>query len=160
MTSKNNTPILDQVKEPHDLRNFTVDQLKELAKELRQETIDAVSVTGGHLGAGLGVVELTVAIHHVFDTPEDKLIWDVGHQAYPHKILHRPARPHSHAAPRGRALGLHPPCRERLRPLRRRAQLDVDLVRPRHGGGTRPHGEAFQRRERDRRWGHERWHGL
>jgi len=87
VTSKNNTPILDQVKEPHDLRNFTVDQLKELAKELRQETIDAVSVTGGHLGAGLGVVELTVAIHHVFNTPEDKLIWDVGHQAYPHKIL-------------------------------------------------------------------------
>ena len=89
MTSENksSTPLLDQVKEPRDLRHFTVDQLKALAKELRQETIDAVSVTGGHLGAGLGVVELTVAIHHVFNTPEDKLIWDVGHQAYPHKIL-------------------------------------------------------------------------
>ncbi|HUI18299.1 MAG TPA: 1-deoxy-D-xylulose-5-phosphate synthase [Alphaproteobacteria bacterium] len=81
------TPILDQVKEPRDLRLFTSDQLKALAQELRQETIDAVSVTGGHLGAGLGVVELTVAIHHVFNTPDDKLIWDVGHQAYPHKIL-------------------------------------------------------------------------
>ena len=89
MTSENNTstPILDQVKEPRDLRRFTPDQLKALAQELRQETIDAVSLTGGHLGAGLGVVELTVAIHHVFNTPDDKLIWDVGHQAYPHKIL-------------------------------------------------------------------------
>ena len=89
MTSEkiSSTPILDQVKEPRDLRLFTSDQLKALAQELRQETIDAVSVTGGHLGAGLGVVELTVAIHHVFNTPDDKLIWDVGHQAYPHKIL-------------------------------------------------------------------------
>ncbi|MFI4988566.1 MAG: 1-deoxy-D-xylulose-5-phosphate synthase [Alphaproteobacteria bacterium] len=87
MTGQSSTPILDQVKEPPDMRHFTVDQLKELAEELRRETIDAVSATGGHLGAGLGVVELTVAIHHVFNTPEDKLIWDVGHQAYPHKIL-------------------------------------------------------------------------
>ncbi len=79
--------LLDQVTEPHDTRNFSIDQLKQLAKELRAETIDAVSHTGGHLGAGLGVVELTVALHHVFDTPRDKLIWDVGHQAYPHKIL-------------------------------------------------------------------------
>jgi 1-deoxy-D-xylulose-5-phosphate synthase len=87
LTGQSNTPLLDQVKEPRDLRHFTIDQLKQLADELRRETIDAVSVTGGHLGAGLGVVELTVAIHHVFDTPEDKLIWDVGHQCYPHKIL-------------------------------------------------------------------------
>ncbi len=87
MTGQSSTPVLDQVKEPADLRHFTVDQLKELAADLRRETIDAVSVTGGHLGAGLGVVELTVAIHHVFNTPEDKLIWDVGHQSYPHKIL-------------------------------------------------------------------------
>ncbi len=79
--------LLDSVTFPHDTRNFTVDQLKQLAHELRAETIDAVSLTGGHLGAGLGVVELTVALHHVFDTPNDKLIWDVGHQAYPHKIL-------------------------------------------------------------------------
>ena len=69
------------------MRHFTTDQLKQLADELRYEMIDAVSVTGGHLGAGLGVVELTVAIHHVFNTPDDRLIWDVGHQAYPHKIL-------------------------------------------------------------------------
>jgi len=83
----NRTPLLDSVRSPADIRAFDTDQLKQLADELRRETIDAVSVTGGHLGAGLGVVELTVAIHHVFATPHDKLIWDVGHQAYPHKIL-------------------------------------------------------------------------
>ncbi|HXX25965.1 MAG TPA: 1-deoxy-D-xylulose-5-phosphate synthase [Pseudolabrys sp.] len=81
------TPLLDRVHFPSDLKNFSADQLKQLADELRWETIDAVAKTGGHLGAGLGVVELTVALHHVFDTPTDKLIWDVGHQAYPHKIL-------------------------------------------------------------------------
>jgi 1-deoxy-D-xylulose-5-phosphate synthase len=81
------TPLLDTIKTPHDLRQLPENQLRQVADELRQETIGAVSVTGGHLGAGLGVVELTVAIHYVFDTPRDRLIWDVGHQAYPHKIL-------------------------------------------------------------------------
>jgi 1-deoxy-D-xylulose-5-phosphate synthase len=81
------TPLLDRVNIPADLRNFSAEQLKQLAAELRAETIDAVSVTGGHLGASLGVVELTVAIHSIFETPRDRLIWDVGHQAYPHKIL-------------------------------------------------------------------------
>jgi 1-deoxy-D-xylulose-5-phosphate synthase len=81
------TPLLDQVRTPDDLRRLPSDQLTQLADELRTETINAVAVTGGHLGAGLGVVELTVALHHVFDTPRDRLIWDVGHQAYPHKIL-------------------------------------------------------------------------
>ena len=81
------TLLLDGVRYPADLRNFSVEQLRQLADELRSETIDAVSVTGGHLGASLGVVELTVAIHAVFDTPRDRLLWDVGHQAYPHKIL-------------------------------------------------------------------------
>jgi len=80
-------PVLDSIDSPHDLRALKPQDLKQLANELREETISAVSVTGGHLGAGLGVVELTVALHHVFDTPRDKLIWDVGHQAYPHKIL-------------------------------------------------------------------------
>ncbi|MBM3488450.1 MAG: 1-deoxy-D-xylulose-5-phosphate synthase [Alphaproteobacteria bacterium] len=79
--------MLDRVKEPADLRAMSIDELKQLADDLRAETIDAVSVTGGHLGAGLGVVELTVAIHHLFQTPDDIVIWDVGHQAYPHKIL-------------------------------------------------------------------------
>jgi len=81
------SPLLDQIHVPADMRGLTKDELRQLADELRQETIDAVSVTGGHLGAGLGVVELTVALHHVFDTPRDRLIWDVGHQAYPHKVL-------------------------------------------------------------------------
>ncbi len=81
------TKLLDRVRYPADLRNFSVEQLQQIAEELRAETINAVSVTGGHLGASLGVVELTVAIHAVFDTPVDRLIWDVGHQAYPHKIL-------------------------------------------------------------------------
>ena len=81
------TPLLDKVNFPKDLRKFDVKQLKQLSNELRSEVIDAVSVTGGHLGAGLGVVELTVALHNIFDTPKDKLIWDVGHQCYPHKII-------------------------------------------------------------------------
>jgi 1-deoxy-D-xylulose-5-phosphate synthase len=81
------TPLLDQIKLPADLRKHDVKQLRQIADELRAETISAVSSTGGHLGAGLGVVELTVALHYVFDTPKDVLVWDVGHQAYPHKIL-------------------------------------------------------------------------
>jgi 1-deoxy-D-xylulose-5-phosphate synthase len=82
-----NTPLLDKVSSPDDMRSYSVAELRQLADELRAETIDAVSQTGGHLGAGLGVVELTVALHHVYETPRDILIWDVGHQAYPHKIL-------------------------------------------------------------------------
>ncbi|MFN3483578.1 MAG: 1-deoxy-D-xylulose-5-phosphate synthase, partial [Rhabdaerophilum calidifontis] len=87
MNPRPETPLLDRIASPADLRRLDPSQLRQVADELRAETIDAVSVTGGHLGAGLGVVELTVALHHVFDTPADRLIWDVGHQAYPHKIL-------------------------------------------------------------------------
>jgi 1-deoxy-D-xylulose-5-phosphate synthase len=87
VSQSSKTPLLDLVQTPADLRRLEAGQLRQLADELRQETIDAVAVTGGHLGAGLGVIELTVALHYVFDTPDDRLIWDVGHQAYPHKIL-------------------------------------------------------------------------
>ncbi|MBV1926285.1 MAG: 1-deoxy-D-xylulose-5-phosphate synthase [Rhodobacteraceae bacterium] len=87
MTDTPNTPLLDQVQRPADLKQLSDAQLTQLASELRAETVSAVSVTGGHLGAGLGVVELTVALHSVFDTPRDKIVWDVGHQCYPHKIL-------------------------------------------------------------------------
>ncbi len=87
MPISSKTPLLDQIDTPEDLRRFSDKDLPQIAAELRQETIDAVSATGGHLGAGLGVVELTVALHYLFDTPRDKLIWDVGHQCYPHKIL-------------------------------------------------------------------------
>ncbi|MGB8235012.1 MAG: 1-deoxy-D-xylulose-5-phosphate synthase [Pseudolabrys sp.] len=87
MSESSKTPLLDRILIPQGLKNLSGDQLKQLANELRTETIDAVAKTGGHLGAGLGVVELTVALHYVFDTPNDRLIWDVGHQSYPHKIL-------------------------------------------------------------------------
>jgi len=81
------TPMLDNINSPNDLKFLSIDDLENLSSELRSDMIDSVSKTGGHLGAGLGVVELSVAIHYVFDTPNDRLIWDVGHQAYPHKIL-------------------------------------------------------------------------
>src|SRR3954465_9888839 len=87
MSDRPDTPLLDTVNLPADLRALSKEELPQLADELRQETISAVSVTGGHLGAGLGVVELAGALHYVFDTPRDKLVWDVGHQAYPHKIV-------------------------------------------------------------------------
>ena len=82
-----NTPLLDSIDEPADLRELDVDQLETLAHELREFLLFSVGRTGGHFGAGLGVVELTLALHYVFDTPTDTLVWDVGHQAYPHKIL-------------------------------------------------------------------------
>ena len=87
MDNKISTPLLDTVNTPSDLRKLKPEELKQVADELRQETIDAVSITGGHLGAGLGVVELTVVLHYVFNTPDDRLIWDVSHQTYPHKII-------------------------------------------------------------------------
>ena len=87
MTDRPETPLLDTIQRPADMKHLSVGQLLQLADELRRETVSAVSVTGGHLGAGLGVVELTVALHAVFDTPRDKIVWDVGHQCYPHKIL-------------------------------------------------------------------------
>ena len=85
--AESQTPLLDTIHLPADLRKLSKKKLTQVADELRRETISAVSVTGGHLGAGLGVVELTVALHYTFNTPDDRLIWDVGHQAYPHKIL-------------------------------------------------------------------------
>ena len=87
MDKTSKTSLLDLVKFPEDLRKLAASDLPQVAAELRQEMVDAVSVTGGHLGAGLGVVELTVALHWVFDTPRDRLVWDVGHQTYPHKII-------------------------------------------------------------------------
>ena len=87
MTQRPETPLLDTVSTPADMKKFTDQDLRRLADELRAETVSVVSETGGHLGAGLGVVELTVALHAVFDTPKDRIIWDVSHQTYPHKIL-------------------------------------------------------------------------
>ena len=87
MSDQPNTPILDRVNTPDDMKSLSDVDLRHLADDLRAETISAVSETGGHLGAGLGVVEMTVALHAVFDAPKDKIIWDVSHQCYPHKIL-------------------------------------------------------------------------
>ena len=99
--------ILDSIKSPDDLRRINARHLRQVADELRAETINAVAVTGGHLGASLGVIELTVALHYIFDTPNDKLIWDVGHQAYPHKISHRPQGSHKDVADRRRLIRFH-----------------------------------------------------
>ena len=81
------TKMIKEINFPSDLKTFKKEDLKQISKELREELIDVVSETGGHLGAGLGVVELTIALHYVFDTPKDKLVWDVSHQCYPHKLI-------------------------------------------------------------------------
>ena len=126
------TPLLDQISAPSDLKDRTVSELADIADQLRTETIDAVSTTGGHLGSALGVVELTVALHHVFDTPKDKIVWDVGHQCYPHKIL------------TGR--------RDRIRTLRKggglsgftkRAESDYDPFGAAHAGTSISAGAGF-----------------
>ena len=158
---KSSTPLTRSVISwPADMRRLAASDLPQLADELRHETIDAVSVTGGHLGAGLGVVELTVALHYVFDTPKDRLIWDVGHQAYPHKIL------------TGR--------RDRIRTLRqggglsgftRRAESEYDPFGAAHSSTSISaglgmavardlKGEQQPRDRRDRRRRDERRHGL
>ena len=160
MSLPKKTPLLDGVTVPSQLRALPRGDLRQFADELRSEMIDAVSVTGGHLGAGLGVVELTVALHYVFDTPHDKLIWDVGHQAYPHKIL------------TGR--------RDRIRTLRqggglsgftKRAESEYDPFGAAHSSTSISAGLGFavardlkkaatQCHRRDRRRRDERGHGL
>ena len=146
--------------EPADLRKLPRAQLRQLADELRQETISAVSVTGGHLGAGLGVVELTVALHYVFDTPRDKLDLGRGPPGLSAQDYYRTPRPHAHAAAGRRAFRFHQAQREHLRPVRRRAFLDVDFRRPGFRRRARPEEGDAQRRLRDRRRRDERRHGL
>ena len=113
MDMHNRDTLLDRVQDPADIRGFTIEQLKQLADELRRDLVEIVSVTGGHLGASLGVVELTVALHHLFDTPRDRLIWDVSHQAYIHRDADRTPRPHAFVAPGWRPLELHAQSGER-----------------------------------------------
>ena len=121
MTAEATTPLLDRIRtSPPIFANFSETEFPQLAAELRQETIDAVSVTGGHLGAGLGVVELTVALHYLFDTPRDRLIWDVGHQCYPHKILTERRDRIRTLRQGGGLVRLHQARRKRIRHLRRR----------------------------------------
>ena len=156
MTSLPDTPLLDTVKLPADLRTIDDRDLPQLARELRDEMIDAVSKTGGHLGAGLGVVELTIAIHKVFNTPDDRLIFDVGHQCYPHKIL-------TGRRDRIRTLrqedGLSG-FTKRIRSLWRCAFVHFDFRRSRHGRGRRPVADRPQGDRGDRRWRDVGWHGL
>jgi len=129
----NRTPLLDQIDVPADLRRLSEEDLRQLADELRRELIDAVSITGGHFGASLGVVELTVALHYVFDTPHDRLIWDVGHQAYPHKIL-TGRRDRIRTIRQGGGLsGFTKRSESEYDPFGAGARVDLDLLRPRHG---------------------------
>ena len=154
------TPLLDTVREPADLRALKPGQLRQLADELRAEVISAVGVTGGHLGSGLGVVELTTAIHYVFDTPSDRLVWDVGHQCYPHKIL-TGRRDRIRTLQDGRRpVGLHQAVGERVRPVRGGALVHLDLRRAglRH---RQPAGRSAGQGDRgDRRRRHVGGHGV
>jgi 1-deoxy-D-xylulose-5-phosphate synthase len=157
MSELPDTPLLDTVKTPADLRKLKPEQLRQLADELRSETISAVGTTGGHLGSGLGVVELTVAIHYVFDTPTDRLIWDVGHQCYPHKIL-------TGRRDRIRTLrqggGLSGFTKRTERSIRRGAFVDVDLCGARFRDRQPAVGFAVEGDRGDRRRIDVRRHGL
>ena len=160
MTDLTTTSLLDKVKLPSDLRRLPESDLKALAEEVRRKTIDTVSVTGGHLGSSLGVVELTVALHYVFDTPHDRIIWDVGHQAYPHKIL-TGRRDRMRTLRQGGGLsGFTKRAESEYDPFGAGPFLDLHFRRPRHGGGARPRGRAQRRDRRDRRRLDVRGHGL
>ena len=161
MTDRPNTPLLDTVDTPADLRRLERKQLRQLADELRAETISAVSVTGGHLGAGLGVVELTVALHYVFDTPDDRLVWDVGHQAYPHKILTgrrdriRTLAPWAAASPASPSAARANTTRSARRTARPRSRRRSASRSPTSSPDTPGQGDRGDRRRRD-----VRGHGL
>ena len=149
------TPLLDQVQTPEDLRRLPADKMAEVAQELRAETVAAAAQTGGHFGSGLGVVELTVALHFVFDTPRDRIIWDVSHQAYPHKIL------------TGRRKAIRSiRQKDGLYGFTKRSESEFDTFgtahfgRAGHGGGARPARRTQSRHLRHRRWLHERWPRL
>ena len=160
MSESSKTPLLDRILFPNDLKNLSADQLKQLANELRTETVDAVAKTGGHLGAGLGVIELTVALHYVFDTPQRPR--DLGRRPskLPAQDPHRPARPHPNPAAGRRTVRFHQARRKRLRSFRRRPLLHFDLSRARHGGRARPRGKKAQCHRGHRRRGNVGRHGL
>ncbi len=129
------TPLLDRVTFPADLRALDEAQLLQLANELREFLLFTVGQTGGHFGAGLGVVELSIALHYLFDTPRDRLVWDVGHQSYPHKILTGRREAMLTDAQGRRPRGFQQPRRERVRLLRRRPLQHQHQRRARHGAG-------------------------
>jgi 1-deoxy-D-xylulose-5-phosphate synthase len=160
MSDRPETPLLDKVTYPADIRQLQKAELPQLADELRAEMISAVSQSGGHLGSGLGVVELTVAIHHVFDTPNDILIWDVGHQCYPHKII-TGRRDRIRTIRQGEGLsGFTKRSESEYDPFRCSPQLDQHF----RGAGLRHLQQAcrpaWTSHCGDRRRGDERRHGL
>ena len=153
------TELLDSIQSPADLRRLDRRELKRLAEELRGFVLESVSKTGGHLSSNLGTVELTLALHQVFDTPHDRIVWDVGHQSYPHKIL-TGRRAGMAAAPAGRHLRLSQAQRIGIRRLRHRALVHLDLGRPGHGGGLAQRRRAAPAHRRDRRRRDVRRHGV
>ena len=140
--------LLHSVSSPADLRRLDRTQLQQLAVELRGYLLDSVSRTGGHLSSNLGTVELTVALHYVFDTPDDRLVWDVGHQTYAHKILTGRREGMARLRQYGGISGFPAPLRERVRHLRHRALVDVDLGGARHGRGRAQPGIETRIRSR------------
>ena len=151
---------LDRVNVPADFRGFTVPELKGLSNDVREFLIEVISRTGGHLGAGLGAVELSVALHYVFNTPNDKLVWDVGHQAYPHKILTgRKDRLQTIRQYKGLS-GFLKRSGERVRHLWCRSCQHRDLCGPRHGRSARDHRREVQGCCDRRRRLHDRRHGV
>ena len=143
--------ILDRIREPADLRKLSEVELSTLAMEVRGLILDTVAKNGGHLGSNLGVVELTLALHQAFDSPRDKIVWDVGHQCYAHKLLTGRRRPLPGAAPAAAASRASLPRGERARRLRHRPRLHLHLGRPRHGRGPRQGRREAPRRRRHRR---------
>ena len=137
---KEESRLLDQASTPDELRKLSVDQLPDLCRELRQDIIHELSVNPGHLASSLGVVEITVALHYVYHTPEDRIVWDVGHQAYGHKILTgRRAR----FGTNRRAEALPLARRERVRLVRLRSCVQLHISRIRHGSGLDPGAAPF-----------------
>ncbi len=152
--------VLAQLTGPADLRDLDDGALTRLGDEIRELLISSVASNGGHLGPNLGVVELGIAIHRVFDSPTDRVVWDTGHQAYVHKMLTGRAGQFGQLRREGGLSGYPSRAESRARLGRELSCLDEPVVRRRHGQGQPPAGQGRPCRRRDRRWRTDRWHGL